>query len=231
MKHYLIVDDDVTQLTGLYNVIKEFDHSIEIHTTTNLTDALQILSSFFIDLFLLDISLSANKDTTSTDGIELGMIIRSMNKYKQTPIIYITSFSNRIQDAINMVHCFGFIYKPYTPTDIHKLLQSLNTNFPEATLQIRSEDTIYYELSLQSILLIQAEGKYMVYHTLQGIFRSRQYTMKTLAELLPSNFMRCHKSYIINRDYFLNYDSVNRCIHLVNYNMPIPVGRNFKIFQ
>lgn len=227
MKHYLIVDDDTNQITGLSNIIKKYNSEIEIQTATNITDALQILSSAFIDLFLLDISLS--EEELSSDGIELGMMIRSIKKYKQTPIIYITSFSNRIQDAINDVHCFGFIYKPYTPADVHKLLQNLNTNAPEDTLQIRSEDSIYYELSLSSLLFIQAEGKYMAYHTLQGIFRSRQYTMKSLIELLPSNFIRCHKSYIINRDYFLNYDSTNRYIHLLNHSAPIPIGRNFNI--
>ena len=69
----------------------------------------------------------------------------------------------------------------------------------------------------------------MTYQTLDSTHTSRQYTMKQLEQQLPENFIRCHKSYIINKDYIKNFDTVNHYIQMYHTPELIPVTRTFQL--
>ena len=69
----------------------------------------------------------------------------------------------------------------------------------------------------------------MIYETTDCSHTSRQYTMKQLEEQLPENFIRCHKSYIINTDYIKNFDTVNHYIQMYHTSKLIPVARTFQV--
>lgn len=230
MKQILLVEDVLTQAKGLKSIIQSHMKDIEITIATNITDALQFIQTLpTIDLFFLDIALSENP-TKKNDGITLGLEIRSIMKYINTPIIYVTSYTNRIQEAINKVHCFGFLYKPYTPSDVTNLLDSIfEAEKKEQKLLLKVESSVFFNLDLSSLLFINAAGKYMTYQTLDSSHTSRQYTMKQLEQQLPENFIRCHKSYIINKDYIKNFDTVNHYIQMYHTLELIPVTRTFQL--
>lgn len=232
MKQILIVEDVLTQAEALKSIIQSYIQDAQITIASNVADALQLIQVLpYIDLFFLDIALS-EQDNKTNDGIVLGLEIRSRMKYTNTPIIYVTSYTNRIQEAINTVHCFGFLYKPYTSSDVTTLLDSIfQLKKIKQTLLLKIESSVFYNLDLSSLLYINAKGKYMVYETLDSSHFSKQYTMKQLEKQLPSNFIRCHKSYIINKDYLKNFDTVNHYIHMYHTSNLIPVTRTFQLTE
>lgn len=227
MMQCLVVEDQKEQAQALSILISNYIKNTTVYIAASISEALQLLTKYAIDLFFLDIMLT-DEASVAGDGIELGKLIHTMKHYQTTPIIYVTSYSNRMEDAINDVHCFGFLRKPYTDADVYKLLDSLFTIPQNTSLQIRTKECIFREISFSNLLFIRAKGKYMTYHTLDACHTSRQYTMQALEEILPSYFVRCHKSYLINQHFFSSYDAANQCILLENYKEPIPVGRNYK---
>ncbi len=230
MKQILLVEDVTVQANALKAIIQSHIQDVQVIIASNTADALyfiQVLPK--IDLFFLDIALSED-NRKKNDGISLGIEIRSKIKYTNTPIIYVTSYSNRIQEAINKVHCFGFLYKPYTPFDVTNLLDSIfQLEKKKQTLLLKIESSVFFNLDLTSLLYINAKGKYMIYETTDCSHTSRQYTMKQLEEQLPENFIRCHKSYIINTDYIKNFDTVNHYIQMYHTSKLIPVARTFQV--
>lgn len=230
MKQIVLVEDVLTQAKALQSIIQSHIPDVQIAIASNTADALHLIQTLpSIDLFFLDIALSEDYNKKN-DGITLGLEIRSINKYINTPIIYVTSYTNRIQEAINTVHCFGFLYKPYTPSDVTNLLDSIfQLEKKEQTLLLKIESSVYFNLDLSSLLFVNAEGKYMTYQTLDCSHTSRQYTMKQLERQLPANFIRCHKSYIINKDYMKNFDTVNHYIQMYHTSKLIPVTRTFQL--
>lgn len=230
MKQILLVEDILVQAYALKCIIQTHIQDVQIAIASNTADALHLIdTSTNIDLFFLDISLS-EQNNKKDDGIMLGLEIRSRVKYIDTPIIYVTSYANRIQEAINTVHCFGFLYKPYTTLDVTNLLDSVFQSQEKGqTILLKIETSVFFNLNLSSLLFIAAEGKYMIYHTLESFHTSRQYTMKQLEKLLPANFIRCHKSYIINKNYMKNLDTVNHYIQMYHTSKLIPVGRTFHL--
>ncbi|MBQ5559512.1 MAG: response regulator transcription factor [Lachnospiraceae bacterium] len=230
MKQILLVEDVLIQAQALKSIIQSHIQDTQITIASNAADALHFIQVLpTIDLFFLDIALS-EEDNKMNDGITLGLEIRSRMKYKNTPIIYVTSYTNKIQEAINKVHCFGFLYKPYTSFDVTNLLDSIfQSEINEQILLLKIESSVFFNLNLSSLLFIHAEGKYMTYQTPDSSHTSRQYTLKQLEQQLPSNFIRCHKSYIVNKDYIKNFDTVNHYIQMYHTSKLIPVARTFQL--
>lgn len=56
--NFLIVEDDNIQLTGLKYIIEEEYADAVVNTASTYNDAITIIDSFDIDIFLLDIDLS-----------------------------------------------------------------------------------------------------------------------------------------------------------------------------
>lgn len=227
MKKILIVEDVKEQAASLQNILSNYSSDLDIIIATSYAEAIQLIhDSDDFSLFLLDIQLS-EKINLACDGISLGLKIRNIKRYLHTPIIYITSYSNRIQDALNTVHCFGFLYKPYTTHDVTKLLDELYSSEKNTQiLQLKIDTSVYANVELSQLIFIRAQGHYLHYQTTNGTYNSRQYSMKNLLRELPNSFIRCHKSFIINKDFILNIDTVNQYLQLKGYKNKIPLGKN-----
>ena len=89
-KSILIVEDDKHSMKMLEKLIDELDVSTICHKASSVKQAYEVLHENIIDVFLIDIILD-----TSVQGDVSGMIlaeeIRSIDRYKFTPIIFITS--------------------------------------------------------------------------------------------------------------------------------------------
>lgn len=89
-------------------------------------------------------------------------------------------------------------------------------------IKIKS-DKRYFRIHPDEILFIEGLGNYVIYHTADQKLIS--YTsLKDALEQLPSNFVRIHKSYVVNKEQIKSYDPES-----VEINQTfIPVGKSFK---
>ncbi len=227
MKYYFILEDHKEQALALSKIIKTYKLEAEITISHSISDAIQKFQAHTYDVFFLDVQLSTIDDI-SGNGISFGKLIRANEKYRTTPIIFVTSFSDYMSEAINSIHCYGFLTKPYTKEDVCQMLDSMSPNDSSDRLKLKNNDCIYREIPFSEIVFIQSHLHYLHYHTKKDVHRSRQYTMKQLEEILPDYFIRCHKSYFVNRHFISSYDPVNQCLCLNNQTLSIPVGRNYR---
>lgn len=74
---------------------------------------------------------------------------------------------------------------------------------------------VYKRIKLDDIIYLQSEGKYvsLILNERQYIFRS---TLKTLEQILPSNFLRAHSSFIINLDKVVSLRNQENIVVLTN---------------
>lgn len=226
-ENILIVEDNKEQAMELKAMLKSLLPDVQSFVANCYYDAVKMLRQEEFHCFFLDIMLSEQPDHASADGISLGKQIRCIPRYVNTPIIYLTSYSNRMQEAINEIHCYGFLYKPYNFEELKRMLRSMNCHEKTEQLSLRLESSVFVQLELSDIQYIKSDGKYMLYHTQKGIYRSRQYKMSQLQEMYPGTFCRCHKSYMFNERFFECYDSVNQCVRLIQCVDIVPVGRKY----
>lgn len=215
MKNFFILEDHREQAEALAVMIRQYSPDALVSIATSIEEAALVLKRETYDLFFLDILLSED-DTSNSDGISFGKLLRSTKPYQQTPIIYITSYASYMSEAINKIHCYGFLQKPYTQYKVFALLDYLINSPSNIALQIKTESCVYRDLLFTDMIHIHSRGHNLNYTTIKGNFLSRQFTMSDLTTLLPDYFLRCHKSYWVNRHYISSIDTTSRYIHLRN---------------
>lgn len=149
-----------------------------------------------------------------TDGLAVANYIidsRTTTAAGNRNIIFITAFPEHIYTAVNDIHCTAYLLKPYTQKDLYAQLDAIFHT--EYALQLKTLEGIYAKLNFAEIYYIESHARYMYFHTTQGIIKSRQYRLKELTTLLPSFFIQCHKSYIINSKY-IDFVSPGQHFHI-----------------
>lgn len=222
----LIVDDDLIQLNGIRNIIAEIVPTSIIYTACDFLSAKEYIAKENLDLFFLDIDLvDANPDN---NGVTLGKYIRTFTKFAFSQVIYITSLPEMIFDAVNDIHCFKYLLKPYSPNDIIRIFNEINlpTKKEEERISFHTPQRISVYIKINDILYITSEKHRMLVATTNGIFETYEYSLKEFLCMLPENFVQCHKKYIVNIKKIDNYDKTNNLIKIDKFS--ISVGRVYK---
>jgi len=108
-KTILIVDDTIANLDILVELLDEYD----VIDATNGKDALEIANEEHIDLVLLDIMMP------NMDGYEVCTRLKSNNKTKDIPIIFITAKVD--EESIAKAYNVGgsdYVRKPFFPKEL-----------------------------------------------------------------------------------------------------------------
>lgn len=223
----LIVEDDTTQITVLKKIISEVISDSHIDTAQTHDNALEYIDAYnYYDIFLLDISLSEDADAPT--GLDLGKYIRTLKTYNSTPIIFITSLNDKMGHAINSIHCYSYLVKPYTHNEVINALTNIidSSMIKEKPILFKNPDGVRFKVYPSKIFYItpQDHGISITYDS--GNFTTRQFTLESIINELPKNFYRCHRKYIVNMNYISNYDKVTSMIHIKNCS--IPIGRAYK---
>ena len=224
----LILENDHVQAETLADYINDYSYDLTTCIVSSLPEALEMLQKdITFRAFFLDISMNETAD--NTDGLKFAMHLSKQDKTKHIPIIFITGYPEHTYTAINRLHCFAYILKPYSKADVHKQLSDIfSKQSINSTISIRTLDGIYIKLHLEDIYYIESQGRYMYFHTSHGEIKSRQYRLKDLSAILTQNFEQCHKSYIVNKKYIQSIIPSDKLIKLKDINDTIPFSKDYR---
>ena len=219
--YVFILEDDVTQANTLQSYILQYSPTLRpviAHSAKEAMDTLRTQSDFAA--YLLDISIGEEQNH---DGLEVARTICKMNANPH--LIFITAYTDHVFSAINDYHCSAYLLKPYTKETLYKQLDPLFSQ-PEY-LSLRALDGVYWKISYSDIYYIESYSRYMYFHTANGVIKSRQYRLKDIEQLLSDDFVRCHKSYVVNTTYISAINSGDHLLHLHTIDENIPYGKDF----
>lgn len=228
MYNILIVDDEIEQCEALKIMLEGYRKDICSDFCTNLKEGKEYCVRKKYDIYFLDVKL--DKMCESDDGgLQLGKFIRSILSYRYTPIVYITSVPEKIQEALSDTGCFQYILKPYKKEEIYKCLDNVihSPLVMPATFSFRCFWGGHVRIPEKSIIYI-CSGMYrrLQVHTEDGQYETADYTLERIENTLKYGFFRCHRKYIVNIKHISGYDRSNRLLYLTN--MTIPLGRKYK---
>ncbi len=116
MKSILIVDDNEANITILLNVLRsEYDLSVAL----NGEDALEIIKEELPDLILLDIVMEG------ISGIEVCEQIKSDDKTKHIPVIFLTATDETLKEAVYRAGADDLMPKPFNIAMLRARIKSL----------------------------------------------------------------------------------------------------------
>lgn len=221
----LLLEDNQKQALALKEIINEYKPDWSIIISYTYENALKICMNFTIDMFLLDIELGTECNKT---GLDFAIEIRMKKQYCSIPIIFITAYDEQIYKAINTIHCYNYIIKPYSRSSIHKAIDDFENSIEPKIDYINIKDScgVFYTLYYKDIIYIEAASHNTIFHTINGAFIYNRHSLSDTLDELDKRFIRVHKKYIINCDYVKNYDKTTMKINTENTS--ISVGRQYK---
>jgi len=220
----LIVEDDLSFAIELDMLVKEIGYQVS-GRVDNSKEALRIILSNPPDLILMD-----NDINGGITGIELAEQIQHLS----IPILFITSFGQaEYYERAKQTNFIGYLVKPINKlslrSSIELAIQTLEQNrlndskgtFSNNRDLYFKKKGIYNKVVIKDILLIQADGDYSITVTENGSFTS-SIRMNELEELVigDTNFLRVHRSYIINLNKVQSVDPENNNVYIGEYCIP-----------
>lgn len=227
MGRIIIIEDDTYIRDDLRRIIRKIDKEIEIFETGSVKETLEIITENEIDIFLMDIQLEDG------NGYELAKKIRQMEQYKLKHIVFITAVPTHAMNAYENTHCYSYILKPI---DQELLEDQLHTLIKYGTNKSDDVQGDYIELDLKSckylvkaeeILYMEAINQKKYIKTTKECIELSRINLSTLSEKLPDYFVRCHKSFIVNRKRIEHVNKTDRTIKMKDTNEIIPIGRKY----
>lgn len=231
MAQILLVEDDAaaSELIRQYTEALCGKHQLTIFSTA--TAALNWSDEHSVDLFILDIQLPDYR------GTELGKQIRTMPRYRFTPILFTTELAGEELGAYREIKCYDFLVKPFTQEQFTNAVSAaldMGKQMRKTVPVLRIEQKQFlFEYGLEQILYIESFGKKAVIHSIsQGKELNDQISGYSLVRLLemagPGNLIQCHKSFLINPIYITKIDKGSKTLWLKSCKDTIPIGEKYQ---
>lgn len=237
----IIIDDEPAAIQRLQELIATFPKTFDVlATTTNAIEAVDMIQIKNPDVIFLDIQMPG------LTGFEL------LKKLDKIPlVIFCTAFDQYALQAFE-TNSIDYLLKPVKKErfrqtveklkelkrkndtqKIHDLLEKvaqISSKPDMSSITVRDKHRILF-YKLDDIAYFQANEKYVELVLRNGERKLTDKTLISLEEGLPANFMRVHRSYIINTDYVKEvqeYFNSRYCIQLNDNNKTkIISGRSF----
>lgn len=233
----LIVDDEHDAREYLTNILKNYCDGIQaIYNASDVSSAVKIINNNIINVVFLDIEMPFENGFKLFDYFE--------NPKFET--IFCTAYSNYAIDAFK-VSALDYILKPASIQDIKQVLdraqkskqkniapdiitnlQSLFSSEKTKKLAIATSNGTLF-ISTNDIQYIEADGSYTKIYTQEQTYMTSK-KIKEYEILLRhnSNFIRVHRSFIVNVNKIIKYSKTEGFLLEIQTNDFIPVGREKK---
>lgn len=212
MLNFVICDDNLNILNKLSQILESifikhnYDAKIGLKTD-NIQKLLEYVNENKTDVLFLDINLKSN-----TNGLDIASKIRERNK--DTYFIFTTAHLEYAMIAYKF-KTFDYLAKPITSDRLEETIVRLFDDIngrPKKFIKIDNKQTI---IDANEILYIKRNGMKILFHT-----KTRDYeiysSFNKIQDILPENFKRCHKSFIVNIEQIENLDPVANLIYFNN---------------
>lgn len=219
-KSAFIIEDNGINRISLETILEDNNFTIA-GSYANAEEAWEALKNIKVDVVLIDINLSGDKD-----GIWLGHKIR---RHNNMPFIYLTAYGDReTVEKVKETRPNGYLMKPYNEPTLLTTIDISIANFSD----VKKEETSIYikdnyvrvKLVLEEINYIQSDGNYLHIFLAHKKHMIRAKLTDFLEELPKKLFVQVHQRYVVN----LTRISLLGNGFIMIGDQEIPVSRRYK---
>ncbi len=218
----LIVEDESRSAKRLERLLRKeiVDPRLEIFLEQSVNTGLQFIETFAIDLLFLDLNLKGQ------DGFDLLQQIVSNSFHT----IIVSAYAERAIEAFGF-GVLDFVPKPISPKRLNQAIsrfyeQNRTSNLTKY-LSVRHRNNIEL-IVVENIIYLQSKDHYSEVHNKDGTVRLHTKSLEKLLAILPPEFERTHKSYIVNMNFVKKIQSFSGStykLELTNAEI-LPMGRS-----
>ena len=223
MLNFALCDDNYSAIDKLSKMLNSILISNNLKGQITFTSSspdklLNFVKHNPVHVLLLDIDLKSTKS-----GIELAEQIRAIDKS-----VYIIFITGHFEFSLIAYKCktFDFLAKPLTKERFEETILRLYSDvFGDTSRYIRLDNnkTVIKE---DSIRFIKKDGMKVIFHTDTRDYETYS-SFNKISGMLPNNFVRSHKSYIVNVSKITDIDLSENEISFTN-NDKCYIGPKYK---
>lgn len=237
-KKILVVEDEAIVAKDIAVCLKKIGYEVS-DTLAKGERVFDSLKKEKPDLVLMDIMLAG--DMT---GIEVSSRIK---KEYDIPVVFLTAYADeKTISKAKVTEPYGYVIKPFKEIDLRTSIEMALYKFKKEKEKLAgiessrlgsssaiAKEFIYVKsnsrlvkVENENILFVEALKDYVIIHTPSEKFTIHS-TMKDIEKKLPEeNFMRVHRSYILNLKKIKSIES--SVVMLEESDKKIPIGGSFK---
>jgi DNA-binding LytR/AlgR family response regulator len=220
LKNYIIIEKDIKVIKQIRTIVDSFDEMRFCGSSQDQDEALTLIFKNSPDIIFLDI------DSIIYNLLEFLLDITQHSK-NQPVFIALSSFKESAYNAYkyDFSDC---LLKPLTELTLQRSILKYQKKHPSSICEmacpksrkcekicLKSNKDFQY-LNTNEILFLKADNNTTDFHMKDGSIIGAYKTLKTFENTLPLNFLRIHKSYIIN----------SCCISRIHYGKSICIITN-----
>lgn len=210
----LIVDDEQAARENISAMLAAIDPEINIFEASGVLEARDLVMSKTPDVIFLDINMPDYNGFDLMELIDCTKII----------VVVVTAHLDYSINAIRK-QVFDFLLKPFGFSTMRETLNRIKSEKEKRTntidvhlnrnLIFKTKTEVYYLLP-EDIVYFESDNNYTTIFTLKGQKILLSKTIKIIeSELVEfNNFIRVHRSYIVNADYINKYNSSDSTLKL-----------------
>jgi two-component system LytT family response regulator len=206
----ILVDDEPLARIRLQKLIAEYPETFDItDEAENGEEAIEKINKLKPELIFLDIQMPV------FDGFE---VLKQLTYFPK--VIFCTAYDEFALQAFDS-NCIDYLVKPLTKErfaktveklnqfngksneiDLNKLIQQFaqeNKKSEATTLHVKVGDRVIF-IRLDEVSYFKADEKYVSIVTKHSKTYILDSSLKKLEDKLPANFIRVHKSYLVNKN-------------------------------
>jgi len=217
MLYFAIMENNKTYLDNLLKMLNsifiKYDLNAEVKlSTTDSSKLLNYINNNRVDVLFLDMDLQ-----DPLKGLEIAKKIRENNKD-----CYLILNTSHIEYALTgyKYKTFDFIYKPVSYSRLEDCIIRLFDDLSSTTskfIKLNNKNTILAE---SEIKYIEKMGTKIIFHTNDHDYETYNSFCK-IQDKLPSNFIRCHKSFIANINNITKVEAADNIIYFDEFSCDI----------
>ena len=223
MINFVLCDDNLSAIDKLSKMLNSIiiSHNLKgqiTFTTNNPSELLHFVKNNPTHVLLLDIDLR-----NSTSGLQLAEQIRKIDKN-----IYIIFVTGHFEFGLvaYKYKTFDFLQKPLTKERFEETILRLYSDILGDKINYIRLDNDKTVIKENSIRFIKKDGMKVIFHTDTRDYETYN-SFSKISEMLPYNFVRCHKSYIVNMDKITDIDLSDNTISFTR-NDKCYIGPKYK---
>ena len=229
----IAIDDEPLALRQISAYIAKIPYLELAATFNNAIEAQQRLASERVDLIFVDINMP------DLNGVDF---VRALTD--RPMVVFTTAYSEYAIDGFKL-DAVDYLLKPFSFADFSRAAAKANSLYelrqgrlpaqPDSDSVATPKDREYisvkadYKVSLvriADIVYIESEGEYVRMHLCDGSTLTTLFRLKNMEAALPSEqFMRVHRSYIVNLRAIRSYVRGRIFLSDTEY---VPIGENYK---
>lgn len=242
MINVIIADDEEPARDELKYLLENYDDINVIAEASDGEMAVRLCNEHKPDLIFMDIQMPA------VSGIEAAEIL--LNSGNTPYIIFVTAYDTYAIRAFEL-HAIDYLLKPIETERLESSLERIRkllSSSGEVTVSLKAmkdmlggfvnyrtgriltvcKDEKFYPVPIEKIKYAYADDKKTNLVTTSGKFLYKN-TLHQLEDLLPGNFVRTHRSYIVNIQFIKDIEPMFNGayqITIINDENPLPLSRS-----